>query len=123
MAILGIIAFLYAIKPRLGSHTESRPAPLADIHGGIKSALDAFKVDTGAYPKGSNGLLELVHQPIGATNWHGPYFDPPKWPVDPWGNKYIYEYPGKHDTNGYDLFSAGPDGKPGTDDDIVNWTK
>ena len=119
LAILGIIAFLYAIKPRLGSHTESRPAPLADIHGGIKSALDAFKVDTGAYPKGSNGLVELVQQPIGATNWRGPYLD--KLPVDWWGHNYIYEYPGKHNPNGYDLFSAGPDGKAGTDDDIGNW--
>ncbi len=94
---------------------------MADIHGGIQSALDAFKADTGSYPKGSNGLLELVQQPAGATNWRGPYLD--KLPNDPWGHKYIYEYPGQHNTNGFDLFSAGPDGKAGTDDDIVNWTK
>lgn len=92
---------------------------IADIRGGIKSALDELKVDTGSYPKGCNGLLELVQQPAGATNWRGPYLD--KLPVDPWGHKYIYEYPGKHNTNGFDLFSTGPDGKPGTDDDIGNW--
>jgi general secretion pathway protein G len=92
-----------------------------DINGGIKSALGAFEVDNGSYPKGSNGLLELVQQPTGATNWHGPYLE--KTPLDPWGTKYFYEYPGKHQTNGYDLFSAGPDGKAGTDNDIVNWTK
>ena len=77
-------------------------------------------MDTGHYPKGSNGLLELVQQPVGATNWHGPYYQP-QMLVDQWGHKYIYEYPGKHNTNGYDLFSAGPDGKTGTDDDIGNW--
>jgi general secretion pathway protein G len=104
----------------MAGHGNPRPtAARADIYGGIKSALDAFKVDTGAYPKGSNSLVELVQQPIGATNWRGPYLD--KLPVDWWGHNYIYEYPGKHNPNGYDLFSAGPDGKPGTDDDIGNW--
>ena len=44
-------------------------------------------------------------------------------PIDPWGDQYIYEYPGKHNPKRYDLSSAGPDGKPGTDDDIVNWEK
>jgi general secretion pathway protein G len=119
LAIVGIVVF-YAIMPRIGHGGHSHPAPVrADINGGIRSALNAFKVDTGSYPKGSNGLLELVQQPIGATNWHGPYLE--KLPVDPWGHKYIYEYPGKHQRNGYDLFSAGPDGKAGTDDDFGNW--
>jgi len=122
LAILGTL--LFGITPRIGhSHYARRTAAKADICGGIKTALDAFKADTGTYPEGSNGLLELVQHPNGTTNWHGPYFDPPKWPVDPWGHKYIYEYPGKHNPSGYDLSSAGPDGKPGTDDDIVNWTR
>ena len=85
---------------------------------GILTAVDSFEVDDGFYPKSLQGLVQRTD---GATNWHGPYLD--KLPVDPWGGKYIYEYPGKHNTNGYDLFSAGPDGKAGTDDDIVNWTK
>jgi len=95
-------------------------AAYCDINGGIKSALGAYKVDNATYPK---SLQNLVQKPDDATNWHGPYFDPPKVRVDPWGNKYFYEYPGKHNTIGYDLFSAGPDGKAGTDDDIVNWAK
>lgn len=38
-------------------------------------------------------------------------------PVDPWGTPYVYQCPG---TNGraFDLFSAGPDKKVGTADDI-----
>jgi general secretion pathway protein G len=124
LAILGIVVFCAINRPRLHGGGPSRPkAAYADIHGGIKTALDAFQVDTGSYPKGSNGLVELVQQPSGTTNWHGPYFDPPKVPIDPWGNKYFYEYPGKHNPNGYDLFSAGPDGKAGTEDDVGNWTK
>jgi general secretion pathway protein G len=41
---------------------------------------------------------------------------------DPWGNAYIYEYPGKNNENGYDLSSMGADGKANTDDDITNWS-
>ena len=121
LAILGILALLYAIRTRLGNHTESRPAPLADIYGGIKSALGAYKVDNGNYPIGTNGLLALCEKPDDATNWHGPYQD--RIPVDWWGHNYIYECPGKNNTNAYDLFSAGPDGRIGTEDDIGNWTK
>jgi general secretion pathway protein G len=42
-------------------------------------------------------------------------------PTDPWHNPYIYYFPGKHNPSGYDLLSAGPDGKEGTADDIGNW--
>ncbi len=95
-------------------------AAQVDIKDGIKLAIDQFKTNNGHYPK---SLQDLVQQPVDGKNWRGPYFNPPKLPIDPWGNPYIYGYPGKHNTDGYDLFSAGPDGKPGTDDDIVNWTK
>ena len=40
---------------------------------------------------------------------------------DPWGNPYIYRYPGQHNSNSYDLYSAGPDLHDGTDDDVTNW--
>jgi len=43
--------------------------------------------------------------------------------MDQWNNPYIYYFPGKHNPGAYDLLSAGPDGKEGTDDDIGNWTK
>ena len=91
-------------------------AAQADIKGGLKSALGQYKADTGRYPE---GLQELIDKSTDATNWHGPYLD--KLLVDPWGNPYVYYCPGKHSTNSYDLLSVGPDGKEGTDDDIVSW--
>jgi general secretion pathway protein G len=118
LAILGIV--LYAlVKPRIG-HNYQSPSHAAwpDTDGSIKSALGAYEVDNGSYPK---SLQDLLQQPSGATKWHGPYFDPPKLPNDPWGHQYFYEFLGKHNTTGYDLFSAGPDGKTGTGDDIGNW--
>ncbi len=40
---------------------------------------------------------------------------------DPWGHKYQYRNPGKHNPSSYDVFSNGPDGVPDTIDDIGNW--
>ena len=120
LAIFLGIAVFFAIRSRFWVSEKARiGGPTADIVNGIKSALDGFKVDNGFYP---TNLQDLLQQPSNAKNWHGPYFDPPKLPVDPWGHKYIYEYPGKHNPNGYDLSSAGPDGRLGTADDINNWT-
>ena len=84
----------------------------------IKSAIGNYEVDNGFYPK---SLQDLLQQPSNAKNWHGPYLD--KLPQDPWGNNYIYYYPGKHNQSSYDLLSVGPDAKEGTDDDVVSWTK
>jgi general secretion pathway protein G len=76
-----------------------------------------YQNDMGDYPK---SLHDLVQKPSEAANWHGPYFEPPRVPVDPWGFEYIYEFPGKHNPGTYDLMTVGPDGKKGTEDDIGN---
>ena len=81
--------------------------------------LNTFEVDNGYLPKGQNGLEELMQPSSQAHNWHGPYLE--KMPEDPWNNHYLYQCPGNHNPSFYDLSSAGPDGVPGTDDDITNW--
>jgi general secretion pathway protein G len=118
VVIIGILAAL--VIPRIaGSSERARvTAATTDINGGIKSALGAYEVDNGSYPK---SLQDLVVAPGNARNWHGPYLD--SLPVDPWNKPYIYYFPGKHNPSSYDLSSAGFDGKEGTDDDVVNWTK
>ncbi|HEY1490960.1 MAG TPA: type II secretion system major pseudopilin GspG [Verrucomicrobiae bacterium] len=118
VVIIGILAAL--VIPKIAGNSERArvTAATADINGGIKSALGQYEIDNGFYPK---SLQDLLVQPANAKNWHGPYLD--KLPVDPWSNPYIYYFPGKHNQTGYDLLSVGPDGKEGTDDDIVNWTK
>ena len=116
VTIIGILAAL-VIPKIVGRSEQARvTAAQADINGGIKSALGQYEVDNGNYPK---SLQDLITQPSDAKNWHGPYLD--KLPVDPWGNPYIYYFPGKHSANSYDLLSVGPDAKEGTDDDIVSW--
>ena len=119
VVIIGILAAL--VIPRIaGSSERARvtAATTTDINGGIKSALGQYEVDNGFYPK---SLQDLLVQPGNAKGWHGPYLD--RLPSDPWGNPYIYSYPGKHSAGAYDLLSAGADAKEGTDDDVVSWAK
>jgi general secretion pathway protein G len=122
LLVLVILATLAAIVvPRFAGRSEQAKVTAAQTQiTSISTALDSFEVDNGFYPPTGEGLSLLINRPDNATNWRGPYLKQ-GIPVDPWGNAYIYEFPGRHNTSGYDLSSAGPDGRPGTDDDVRNW--
>ncbi|MDD5351138.1 MAG: type II secretion system major pseudopilin GspG [Chthoniobacteraceae bacterium] len=121
LLVLVILATLAAIVyPKISGRSEQAKITAAQTQiGNIKQALDQFEVDNGYYPK-SGALNALLEQPGDATAWRGPYLEKAV-PADPWGNQYNYEYPGKHNINGPDISSAGPDGRAGTADDINNW--
>jgi general secretion pathway protein G len=121
--VLVILATLAAIVyPKLAGRSEQARVTAAQTQiSSFSTALDAFEVDNGYYPRGKNGLEDLVRQPSDAPNWRGPYLK--ELPDDPWGNAYQYESPGRYNVTGYDLLSPGPDGKPGSEDDITNWTR
>jgi general secretion pathway protein G len=119
LTILGILAALVVPKMVGRSEQARQTAAKTDIST-FGTALDAFEVDNGNYPRGKSGLQDLVVQPRDAQSWHGPYVK--EIPKDPWGNDYIYECPGKHNPKSYDLYSVGPDGRLGTEDDVCNWT-
>jgi general secretion pathway protein G len=123
LLVLVIIGTLAAIVvPKLAGRTEeSRITAVKAQIAGFGTALDVFETDNGYYPRGSEGLNELLVAPSDATNWKGPYLKT-EIPLDPWGSPYIYEYPGKNNPNGYDLSSNGPDKRPGTEDDITSWS-
>lgn len=121
--VLVILATLAAIViPKFtGRSEQARDAAARTQMASISTALDAFEVDMGYYPTTSDGLALLLEPPQNATSWKGPYLKQVV-PNDPWGFPYVYEFPGKNNTRGYDLISGGPDGKTGTPDDITNWT-
>lgn len=120
--VLVILATLAAVVvPKLTGRSEEAKVTAAKTQiSNISTALDAFEVDNGYYPKGNDGLIELMEQPKEATHWRGPYLKQ-DIPSDPWGQPYAYESPGKHNANGYDLMSSGPD-KGSASDDITNWS-
>jgi len=120
LLVLVILATLAAIViPKMAGRSEQAKVTAAKSQiSSFEMALDSFEVDNGYYPK-TGDLEALVNQPGDAKNWRGPYLK--SIPLDPWSNPYTYDYPGKHNPNGYDLLSNGPDGRSGTDDDINNW--
>jgi general secretion pathway protein G len=88
---------------------------------GLGKALDHFRLDIGRYPSTEEGLAVLITRPADQPKWDGPYLTK-NVPLDPWGNPYIYKYPGEHGE--YDLISTGKDGQPGGEGeaaDITNW--
>ena len=118
LVILGILAAI--VLPRFTNRTKQAQVAAATTQiSTFKTALDAFEVDNGYYPKGKNGLQDLITAPRDATNWRGPYLQADSVPKDPWNNDYIYENPGRHNSTSYDLSSMGP---PGEDMVIGNWT-
>ena len=123
MLVVIIIGILVAmVAPRLtGKSRQARiAAAQADINAHLSTALDLFELGVGRFPTTQEGLAALRTAPSGATGWKGPYLkrDVPK---DPWGRKYAYRSPGQHNREDYDLFSYGPDGVEGGDDDVTNW--
>ncbi|MFC1807427.1 type II secretion system protein GspG [Candidatus Omnitrophota bacterium] len=84
-------------------------------------ALNRYYSDVGVYPTSEEGLSALVAKPSIdpiPEDWGGPYLMMP--PKDIWGNGFIYRSPGRHNKDGYDLSSYGPDGVK-SKDDITNW--
>lgn len=120
LLVLTILAILAAIVlPKLsGTGERARVKAAVTQISAFATALDLFEVENGHYPKGKNGLNDLMVKPNDAQNWHQ-YME--SIPLDPWQHPYIYEFPGRHRPNSYDLSSMGPDGRPGNDDDITNW--
>ena len=122
LLVLVILAVLAAIViPKFAGRSQQAKETAAKSQiSAFEVSLEQFEVDTGYYPQGSAGLTALVEQPSNAQNWKGPYLAK-GIPLDPWGNAYSYNYPGKNNPKGYDLSSVGPDGRSGGDDDITNW--
>ena len=89
----------------------------------LEGNLDRYRLDMSEYPSTAQGLDALWAAPSdlrNAENWSGPYLKK-RVPLDPWDNQYQYQYPGTHDNLLPDIWSFGPDGIDGTDDDIGNW--
>jgi len=119
--ILGILTAIVApnIIGRVG---DAQVTAAKQTIRSIEGALRMYRLDNFNYPNTEQGIEALTNKPSGqnARNWKGPYLD--RVPDDPWGNKYLYMYPG---LNGeFDVYTYGRDGQPGGDGDdadIGNW--
>jgi general secretion pathway protein G len=124
VAVMFVLALTSVLRP-YGGQGLSRQAKVKATKvqiSNFETALDAFKDAVGRYPTVAEGLDVLVVKPANDPgDWIRPFMK--NVPMDPWGNEYQYVCPGVHNKNSFDLHSFGPDGKPGTDDDIVNWQR
>lgn len=122
MVVVVILSILAAIVvPKIMDRPEQARITKAksDIRA-LEAALNLYRLDNMLYPSTDQGIEALVSQPSGSPepkNWkEGGYLD--RLPVDPWGNPYLYLYPG---ANGeIDIYSTGLDLQSG-DDDLGNW--
>lgn len=103
--ILGLLVTLVA--PNIIGKTDDarRVKAGADIKA-IEQALHLYKLDTGRYPSGGDGIQALV-----GGNQVNPEGYLPKSPVDPWGNPYVYNSDGQS----FVVKSYGADGTDGGD--------
>lgn len=123
LVILSVLAVV--VVPKFTGVSERSRVTAAGVEiKNIGAAISRFEIDVGRYPRSEEGLQALVELPGGVTEdrWKGPYLEG-GIPKDPWGNAYSYIVPGRHNTKGFDLSSAGPDGQEGTEDDVFNWSK
>lgn len=121
LVILGLLAAFAApqVLKYLGqAKTDAASAQIQNI----AAILDLYRLEVGRYPSEDEGLEALLEPPPDAPRWNGPYVKRRDALIDPWGQMYIYRYPGEH--GDYDLYSLGADqseGGEGEDRDITSW--
>jgi len=121
LVILGLLAGL--VGPRVLRYLGSAKSDTAQLQiEEFGAGLDLYHLEVGRYPAVDEGLQALTRAPTGVAGWNGPYLKKNDLPFDPWGNAYLYKYPGEN--GDYDLYSLGRDnvvGGEGEDADIVSW--
>lgn len=107
--ILAVLAGMVMLNLRGTSQSAKRKVALGDIKT-YGTALDLFALDhNDNYPKTLQELVSGSKKYLKELN------------KDPWGNDYVYLMPGEKYPESFDMFSMGPDGQRGTEDDVVPW--
>lgn len=121
MVVILILAILAAlIVPRVvGRQGDAKRAKAVSDIASLSSLLQSFRLDCDRYPTTEEGLQALRTPPADVNNWKGPYTTKPI-PPDPWGNEYVYEYPGIDGEDSFILLSFGADGQEGGEGDAAD---
>ena len=130
MLVVGLLALLAAfVVPNLIEKSKQAKIKLTEAaigpNGTISQEIEAFQMDTGKFPETLKDLYEKPTDEALAKLWKGPYIKNPDNMKDAWNNDFNYKGgdSATHNEKRYDLWSAGPDGIEGNEDDIVNWKK
>jgi len=120
IVILGILASM-VVPNLMGSQDRANMQKAVSDITALETSLSLYKMDNYNYPSTEQGLEALVTQsdidPAPRRFPEDGYVK--RLPNDPWGNEYQLLNPGEHGK--MDVFSMGPDGEAGSEDDIGNW--
>ncbi|AQP99902.1 MULTISPECIES: type II secretion system major pseudopilin GspG [Pseudoalteromonas] len=123
MVVLVIIGMIMSIvAPNIMGQQEEAAIDKAhlDIQQ-LEDAMSLYKLKNKSYPTTEQGLEALVNktniEPVPKRFPDGGFIS--ELPDDPWGKPYQLISPGE--AGKFDIFSVGPDGEAGTEDDIGNW--
>ncbi len=122
LVVLVILVLLASIiGPRVIGYLGSSRTKTAKVQiESLVTSLELFHIDIGRYPATNEGLEVLVKPSTKLAGWSGPYITKGSIPLDPWGQPYRYESPGKKGS--FDLYTLGRDGKEGgSDEDSDVW--
>lgn len=130
--VMIVIAIILALSGLIGvalfSRQKEAKSSLAQTDmNTIKQSLKLFYLDFDRFPTDEEGLAVLwakdaLSAEADQTKWKK-YLDS-EMPNDRWGKPWGYRQISEHgDETTYDLWSMGPDGQEGTEDDIVTWKK
>lgn len=128
LLVIAIIALLAAfvvpsfINVQSGAEIDLTRS-LVSSGGPVAGALELYRINVGRYPEELRELVERPQDDDLAARWRGPYITNLDDLRDAWGRDLNYRYPGEVNQDRYDLWSNGPDGQEGTDDDIGNWSR
>lgn len=121
MIVLALVVMLgsYAGVKLIGMFNKGKQDIARTQIAGFGQALQAYYLAHSYYPTTAQGLQSLITRPsVGKVpeNYpEGGYLGKKELPKDPWGNQYRYEC---EDGQNYTIISDGPDGQPGSGDDI-----
>ena len=120
MIVLFILVTLaaMAIVAVQGTQAEARKRAAFTYVKMLDSAVKRYEIDMGRPPE---SLSDLINPPDPRGGWAGPYIEDTATNRDPWGSDYQYAVPGSRTNRGFEIWSSGPDGISGNDDDIGSW--
>lgn len=112
LVILVVLASLVGVSIFSAQKQALEKAAKTQVEG-IENAIKVYRLNMNKVPE---TLDDLLTQPSGDKNnkWKGPYLEGESVPLDPWDNEYQYEVSGADGK----VWSMGPDGASGTEDDI-----
>ena len=121
MIVLAIVGMLFSFVgvSVIKKYKESQISAAKIQIASYEQALQGYYLAHSMYPHTSQGLDALVHKPtvgkVPNNYTEGGYFGKKELVKDPWGNPYRYEC---EDYQNFTITSDGPDGEPGSEDDI-----